>query len=49
MREICAWGATSGGYTCMYHGGTYHEKEVGEKARLLQPALEAYRQMTEGM
>ncbi len=49
MREICAWGATSGGYTCLYHGGTYHESEVGEKARLLQPALEAYRNMTEGM
>ncbi|MFA5467975.1 MAG: carbohydrate kinase family protein [Sphaerochaetaceae bacterium] len=49
MRDICAWGATSGGFTCMYHGGTFHEKATGEKARLLQPALKAYFKATEGM
>jgi len=42
MREICAYGAASGGLACTYHGGTYHEKESGEKALLLQPIVEAY-------
>lgn len=42
MRDLCAYGAASGGLTCTYHGGTYHEKESGEKALLLQPIVEAY-------
>jgi len=42
MREICAYGASSGGLTCTYHGGTFYEKVPGEKAALLQPAVSAY-------
>ncbi len=42
MRDICAYGAASGGLTCTYHGGTYHEKEEGEKMELLQPVVNAY-------
>lgn len=43
MLDLCAWGAASGGYTCTYHGGTYHEDKLGEKASLLEPVVEAYR------
>jgi sugar/nucleoside kinase (ribokinase family) len=42
MVDICAWGASSGGYTCTYHGGTYLEKEKGEKAANLKPVVAAY-------
>jgi sugar/nucleoside kinase (ribokinase family) len=42
MSQICAYGAASGGLTCTYHGGTYYEKESGEKAKLLKPVVEAY-------
>jgi len=44
MVDICAWGAASGGYTCTYHGGTYLEKEKGEKAAQLLPVVQAYLQ-----
>lgn len=47
MRDVCAYGAASGGLTLTYHGGTYHEKRKGEKASLLKPIVEAYCQ-TEG-
>lgn len=43
MREVCAWGAASGGLTLTYHGGTFHESAVGEKAALLEPVVQAYR------
>jgi len=43
MRDVCAYGAASGGLTLTYHGGTYHEHRKGEKAALLQPIVEAYR------
>jgi len=42
MRDICAYGASSGGLTCTYHGGTFYEKKPGEKAALLQPAVSDY-------
>ena len=42
MKDICAYGASSGGLTCTYHGGTFYEKQQGEKATLLQPIVEAY-------
>lgn len=42
IQEICAHGASSGGFTCTYHGGTFHEKKKGEKAMLLQPVVNAY-------
>lgn len=43
MRDVCAYGAASGGLTLTYHGGTYHEHRKGEKAALLQPIVEAYK------
>jgi len=42
MVDICAWGAASGGFACTYHGGTYVEKEHGEKLRHLLPVVQAY-------
>lgn len=42
MRDICAYGASAGGFTCTYHGGTFHETKIGEKATLLQPIVDAY-------
>lgn len=44
MVDICAWGASSGGYTCTYHGGTYLESRKGEKEAMLKPVVEAYLQ-----
>lgn len=44
MRDVCAYGAASGGLTCTYHGGTFYETEIGEKAALLQPVVHAYRE-----
>lgn len=43
MRDVCAYGAASGGLTLTYHGGTYHEKKKGEKAALLHPIVQAYK------
>ena len=40
--DLCAWGAASGGFTLLYDGGTYIEKEKGEKAKKIQPIVEAY-------
>ena len=42
MRDICAYGASSGGLTCTYNGGTFYESEPGEKAALLEPVVNAY-------
>ena len=44
IREACAWGAASGGFTCMYHGGTFYETKSGEKRAALAPIVAAYRQ-----
>jgi sugar/nucleoside kinase (ribokinase family) len=44
IREACAWGAASGGFTCMYHGGTYYEQEAGIKRKEIEPIVAAYRQ-----
>lgn len=43
IREACAWGASSGGFTCTYHGGTFYEAEPGEKRAALEPIVAAYR------
>ncbi len=43
IREVCAWGAASGGFTCMYHGGTYYESRPGEKREAIEPIASAYR------
>lgn len=31
LPEAAAWGVVSGGFTCFYVGGTYHETAKGEK------------------
>ncbi len=46
IGDLCAWGAASGGFTCTYHGGTFHESSPGEKARLLEPVVQAYKDST---
>lgn len=43
LREACAWGVVSGGYSCFYVGGTYLEKYPGEKRKLLAPYYEKYK------
>ena len=42
LIEACAWGVVSGGYSCFYVGGTFHEKYIGEKMKLLTPYYEKY-------
>lgn len=44
IREACAWGSASGGFTCTYHGGTFYETNPGEKRHALAPIVAAYRQ-----
>ena len=44
IREACAWGAASGGFTCMYHGGTFYEQRPGDKRKEIEPIVAAYRQ-----
>ncbi len=43
ILDACAWGAASGGFTCMYHGGTYYETQQGEKREAIIPVVEAYK------
>jgi sugar/nucleoside kinase (ribokinase family) len=42
LKEACIWGIVSGGFSCFYMGGTYHEKEPGEKRQRLMPYYQAY-------
>ncbi len=42
LREAVVLGVVSGGTTTFYMGGTYHEKEKGEKRKMLEPYLKAY-------
>ncbi len=43
LLEAASWGIVSGGYSCLYFGGTYVEEEEGEKLKRLQPFYHAYR------
>ncbi len=43
LLDLCAWGASSGGFTCMYHGGMFDEHREGEKASRIIPAVEEYK------
>ncbi|MDR1142762.1 MAG: carbohydrate kinase family protein [Spirochaetaceae bacterium] len=43
LREICIPAVAAGGFCCFTVGGTYYEKEQGEKRRLLEPYISAYR------
>ena len=42
MKDICAWGASSGGLTLTYYGGMFYENFPGEKLRLLEPIVKSY-------
>lgn len=44
LLETVAWASASGGFACMYHGGTYFEHAPGEKRQLLEPVVSAYRE-----
>jgi sugar/nucleoside kinase (ribokinase family) len=40
MEEMIKWGKASGGFACFYLGGTYFEKERGEKLEKVKRYLE---------
>jgi sugar/nucleoside kinase (ribokinase family) len=40
MEEMVRWGRASGGFACFYLGGTYFEKERGEKLEKVKRYLE---------
>jgi sugar/nucleoside kinase (ribokinase family) len=42
LSEACAWGVVSGGFTCFYVGGTYHETARGEKLANIKPYYSQY-------
>jgi sugar/nucleoside kinase (ribokinase family) len=46
LQEACAWGIVSGGFSCFYMGGTYLQKEPGEKRKLIIPFYEEYIKQT---
>ena len=42
LIESTRWGIVSGGFACFYYGGTYIEKQEGEKLTLLQDLYKQY-------
>ena len=42
LKEACSWGIVSGGFSCFYIGGTYHQKDSGEKQKLITPLYKDY-------
>lgn len=42
LKEAATWGIVSGGFSCFYMGGTFHQKEPGEKRKQITPYYEAY-------
>lgn len=44
LREACIMGVVSGGFAVLYLGGTYFEKQIGEKYDRIVPYLEKYRE-----
>ncbi len=42
LKEVVSWGVASGGFACYYMGGTYFEKEHGEKLALVEKMLNRY-------
>lgn len=44
LKEACVMGIVSGGYACLYLGGTYFEKHEGEKFQQIFPYLEKYQE-----
>ncbi len=47
LSEACAWGVVSGGFTCFYVGGMYHETEQGEKLAKIKPYHAKYKAQIE--
>ena len=43
LVEACTWGIVSGGFSCFYIGGTFHEEYEGEKLAKLKPIYEEYK------
>jgi sugar/nucleoside kinase (ribokinase family) len=48
IDEACSRGIVSGGFTCFYLGGTYFEKQTGEKMAKIEPYYNDYRKQIEG-
>jgi sugar/nucleoside kinase (ribokinase family) len=48
LREACCWGIVSGGFACFYMGGTYFEKNIGEKQARIKPYYESYKKQISG-
>lgn len=46
LKEAAIWGVISGGTTCFYIGGMYHEKLPGEKRKLIEPYYTEYKRQT---
>jgi len=44
MEDSICWGTVSGGYCCYHMGGTYLEKQPGEKLGLIQAYYEVYKE-----
>ncbi len=42
LKDACIWGIISGGFSCFYMGGTYQQKEPGDKRKRLIPYYEDY-------
>lgn len=42
LLRAVAFGVVSGGFTCFYHGGTYHEEFPGQKLKIITQYLDAY-------
>ncbi|MDR0447280.1 MAG: carbohydrate kinase family protein [Treponema sp.] len=47
LREICIPAAAAGGFACFIVGGAFYETETGQKRRLLEPYIKAYREQLE--
>jgi len=43
LQEAVAWGVVSGGFTCFYVGGTYHETAPGEKLAKIKDYYAQYK------
>jgi sugar/nucleoside kinase (ribokinase family) len=48
LSEACCWGIASGGFTCFYMGGTWFEKNPGEKLARIKPYYESYKNQISG-
>jgi sugar/nucleoside kinase (ribokinase family) len=48
FQEACCRGIVSGGFACFYMGGTYFEKQTGEKRTKIEPYYESYKKQISG-